>query len=74
MLSPSVRVANRSQTRMFVGVALDFGGVSLLWLAFVGALAAINPSAADSPHKVGLADSRVGYEYSTYATDSKGVI
>lgn len=59
---------------MFVGVALDFGGVSLLWLAFVGALAAINPSAADSPHKVGLADSRVGYEYSTYATDSKGVI
>ena len=28
----------------------------------------------DSPHRVGLADSRIGYESETYRTDSKVVI
>ena len=40
----------------------------------IGAVAATDTPVTDSVHKVGLADSRVGYESVAYVTDSKGVI
>ena len=40
----------------------------------IAAVAATDTPLTDAAHRVGLADSRVGYESASYVTDSKGVI
>ena len=74
MLSPSAKPANRFLTPVKRGVVLCLGGVSLLCLPLIGVLADAGAPVTDGTHKVGLADSRVGYESVSYVTDSKVVI
>lgn len=74
MLSPSAKPANRFRTSVKRGAALCLGGLSLLCLPLADAFAATDTSVTDGVHKVGLADSRVGYESVSYVTDSKVVI
>ena len=74
MLSPSAKPANRFRTPVKRGGALSLGGSLLLCLPLAGTLAATDTPATDGTHKVGLADSRVGYESVSYVTDSKVVI
>ena len=74
MLSPSVKPANCFRTSVKRGAARYWGGLSLLCLPLANAFAATDTSVTDGVHKVGLADSRVGYESVSYVTDSKVVI
>ena len=74
MLTPSVKPANCFRTSAKRGAARYWGGLSLLCLPLVYAFAATDTSVTDGVHKVGLADSRVGYESVSYVTDSKVVI
>ena len=74
MLTPSVKPANCFRTSIKRGAARYWGGLSLLCLPLVYAFAATDTSVTDGVHKVGLADSRVGYESVSYVTDSKVVI
>ena len=74
MLTPSVKPANYFRTSVKRGAARYWGGLSLLCLPLVYAFAATDTSVTDGVHKVGLADSRVGYESVSYVTDSKVVI
>ena len=74
MLSPSVKPANCFRTSVKRGAARYWGGLSLLCLPMANAFAATDTSVTDGVHKVGLADSRVGYESVSYVTDSKVVI
>ena len=74
MLTPSVKPANCFRTSVKRGAARYWGGLSLLCLPLVYAFAATDTSVTDGVHKVGLADSRVGYESVSYVTDSKVVI
>ena len=74
MLSPSAKPANRFRSPVKRGAALYLGSLSLLCLPLAGALAAADTPVTDGVHKVGLADSRVGYESVSYVTDSKVVI
>ena len=74
MLTPSVKTANGFRTPVKRGAALYWGGLSLLCLLLVDAAAATDTPVTDGVHKVGLADSRVGYESVSYVTDSKVVI
>lgn len=74
MLTPSVKTANGFRTPVKRGAALYWGGLSLLCLPLVDAAAATDTPVTDGVHKVGLADSRVGYESVSYVTDSKVVI
>ena len=74
MLSPSAKPANRFRTPVKRGAALYLGGLSLLCLPLGDAFAATDVPVTDGTHKVGLADSRVGYESVSYVTDSKVVI
>ena len=49
----------------------------LFFVSFISVAAVVATELApfvDSPHRVGLADSRIGYESETYRTDSKVVI
>jgi len=74
MLTPSVKPANHFRTPVKRGAALYLGGLSLLCLPLADAFAATDTPVTDGVHKVGLADSRVGYESVSYVTDSKVVI
>ncbi len=74
MLTPSVKPANCFRTSVKRGAARYWGGLSLLCLPMANAFAATDTSVTDGVHKVGLADSRVGYESVSYVTDSKVVI
>ena len=74
MLSPSVKPANCFRTSVKRGAVTYFAGLSVLCLPLAGVLAASDVPATDGTHKVGLADSRVGYESASYVTDSKVVI
>ena len=74
MLSPSAKPANRFRTPVKRGAALCLSALSLLCLPLADAFAATDTAATDGVHKVGLADSRVGYESVSYVTDSKVVI
>ena len=56
------------------GLAQCLGGLSLLSLPLAGIVAPVSSPLTDGTHKVGLADSRVGYESVSYVTDSKVVI
>ena len=56
------------------GLAQCLGGLSLLSLPLAGIVAPVASPLTDGAHKVGLADSRVGYESVSYVTDSKVVI
>ena len=74
MLSPSAKPANRFRSPVKRGAALYLGGLSLLCVPLIAVIAATDTPVTDGPHKVGLADSRVGYESVSYVTDSKVVI
>ena len=74
MLTPSAKPANRFRISVKRGVALCLGGLSVLCPPMTGVFAAADGPATDGNHKVGLADSRVGYESASYVTDSKVVI
>ena len=74
MLSPSAKPANRFRTPVKRGAVLCLAGLSLLCLPLADAFAATDTPVTDGVHKVGLADSRVGYESVSYFTDSKVVI
>ena len=74
MLSPSAKPANRFRASVQRGLAQCLGGLSLLSLPLAGIVAPGGSPLTDGAHKVGLADSRVGYESVSYVTDSKVVI
>ena len=74
MLSPSAKSANRFRAPVKRVAALYLGSLSLLCLPLAGGFAATANPVTDGVHKVGLADSRVGYESVSYVTDSKVVI
>ena len=74
MLPPSAKPANRFRTPVQRVAALYFGGLSLLCLPLIAVFAATDTPLTDTPHRVGAADSRVGYESVSYVTDSKVVI
>jgi len=74
MLTPSVKTANGFRTPVKRAAALYWGGLSLLCLPLTGIVAPADTILNDAAHKVGLADSRVGYESVSYVTDSKVVI
>ena len=56
------------------GLVQCLGGLSLLSLPLAGIVAPVDSPLTDGAHKVGLADSRVGYESVSYVTDSKVVV
>ena len=74
MLTPSVKPANHFRTSVKRGATLCLGGLSLLCIPLIAAIAATDTPVTDRVHKVGLADSRVGYESVSYVTDSEVVI
>ena len=74
MLSPSAKPANRFRASVQRGLAQCLGGLALLSLPLAGIVAPVDSPLTDGAHKVGLADSRVGYESVSYVTDSKVVI
>ena len=74
MLSPSAKPANRFRASVQRGLVQCLGGLSLLSLPLAGIVAPVGSPLTDGAHKVGLADSRVGYESVSYVTDSKVVI
>ena len=55
-------------------MALAVIGLTAACLQLTGVAATADVPDTDGPHKVGLADSRVGYESVSYVTDSKVVI
>jgi len=74
MLTPSAKPANRFRTPVELGAALCLTSLSVICLPLIAVFAAADTPVTDGVHKVGLADSRVGYESASYVTDSKGVI
>ena len=74
MLTPSVKPANCFRASVKRGALRYFAGLFVLCLPLSGVLAASDVPLNDGTHKVGLADSRVGYESASYVTDSKVVI
>ena len=74
MLTPSAKPANRFRTPVSRAVVLCLGGLFGLCLPLTGIVAPVDTILNDAAHKVGLADSRVGYESVSYVTDSKVVI
>ena len=74
MLTPSDKPANRFRTLTKWAVALCLYAFSLLCLPLAHVFAATDTPVTDGVHRVGLADSRVGYETVSYVTDSKVVI
>ena len=74
MLTPSAKPANRFRTPVSRGVVVCLGGLFGLCLPLTGIVAPVDTTLNDAAHKVGLADSRVGYESVSYVTDSKVVI
>ena len=74
MLSPSDKPANRFRKPFKPVMTLVVIGLAAACLQLTGVAATANVPDTDGPHKVGLADSRVGYESVSYVTDSKVVI
>jgi cytochrome c peroxidase len=74
MLTPSAKPANRFQTPVKREAALCLSSLLLFCFPLTAILAATDTALTDGVHKVGLADSRVGYEAVSYVTDSKVVI
>ena len=74
MLTPQAQPANRFRTSVKWGGVGCFAGALLLCVPLHGVPAEPAPPNEDSIHRVGLADSRVGYESASYVTDSKVVI
>ncbi len=74
MLTPSDMPANRFRAFVKWGLVICLGGVTLLCQSLAGVLAENIGPAIDGTHRAGLADSRLGYESVSYATDSKVVI
>ena len=74
MLTPSDKSANRFRAPVKWGLAICFGGVTLLCQPLAVVRAETIGPVIDGAHRVGLADSRVGYESVSYVTDSKVVI
>ncbi len=74
MLPPSAKPANRFRATVQRRLARCLGSLSLLGLPLAGIVAPVDSPLPDGAHKVGLADSRVGYESVSYVTDSKVVI
>ena len=74
MLTPSAKPANRFQTPVQRGAALCLSGLFVFCFPLTATFAATDTPVTDGVHKVGLADSRVGYETVSYVTDSKVVI
>jgi len=74
MLTPSDKPANRFRTLTKWAVALCLYAFALLCLPLAHVFAATDTPVTDGVHRVGLADSRVGYETVSYVTDSKVVI
>jgi len=74
MLTPSDKPANRFRTLAKWAVALCLYAFALLCLPLAHVFAATDTPVTDGVHRVGLADSRVGYETVSYVTDSKVVI
>ena len=74
MLTPSAKPANRFQTPVKRGAALCLSGIFVFCFPLAAIFAATDTPVTDGVHKVGLADSRVGYETVSYVTDSKVVI
>jgi len=74
MLTPSDKPANRFRTLTKWAVALCLYAFALLCLPLAHVFAATDTPVTDGVHRVGLADSRVGYEAVSYVTDSKVVI
>ena len=73
MLTPSAKPANRFRTSGETGCGVVLGrSLTLLCLPLIAAVAATDTPLTDAAHRVGLADSRVGYESASYVTDSKG--
>lgn len=74
MLTPSDKPANRFRKPFKPVMALAMIGLTAACLQLTGVAARADVPDTDGPHKVGLADSRVGYESVSYVTDSKVVI
>ena len=74
MLTPSAKPANCFRAPVKRGATLYLGSLSLFCLPLIAVVAATDTPLIDAAHRVGLADSRVGYESVSYVTDSKGVI
>ena len=74
MLTPSVLPANCFRTSVKRVAALYVVGLFVLCSPLASVLADADVPATDGTHRVGLADSRVGYESASYVTDSKVVI
>ena len=69
MLSPYAKPANRFRATVQRRLAQCMGGLSVLGLPLAGIVAPVDSPLTDGSHKVGLADSRVGYEAMSYVTD-----
>ncbi len=74
MLTPPDQPANCFRASVKRGGASSWVGACLLCLPLAGVLTGIQSAYADSTHRVGLGDSREGYESVSYITDSKVVI
>ena len=74
MLTPSAKSANRFQSPGKTGGSAVFERHFCVLLSASRIFAATDTPVTDGVHKVGLADSRVGYETVSYVTDSKVVI
>ena len=74
MLTPPDKPANRFRKPFKPVMALAMIGLTVACLQLTGVAATADVPDTDGPHKVGLADSRVGYESVSYVTDSKVVI
>lgn len=74
MLTPPDKPANRFRKPFKPVMALAMIGLTAACLQLTGVAARADVPDTDGPHKVGLADSRVGYESVSYVTDSKVVI
>ncbi|MEK9585592.1 MAG: cytochrome c peroxidase [Halieaceae bacterium] len=74
MLTPSDKPANRFRKPFKPVMAIAVIGLTAACLRLTGVAATTDVPDTSGPHKVGLADSRVGYESVSYVTDSKVVI
>ena len=74
MLSPSAKTANCFRNPVKRGTELCLSGLFVLCFPLTAVFAATDTPVTDQVHKVGLADSRAGYESVSYVTDSKVVI
>ena len=74
MLTPLAKPANRFRTPVKRGAAQYLSSLFSFCLPLTAVFTVADTPLTDGTHKVGLADSRVGYESVSYVTDSKVVI